>query len=59
MKPSLKALVLIGMGLFLSSRYFSGKLPFYINERFVWLLNIDTEQLEQVVPSGSRPTWLP
>ncbi|MEW5957541.1 MAG: TIGR03943 family protein [Chloroflexota bacterium] len=37
MKPSLKAVILIGMGLFLYSRFFNGKLLFYINERFVWL----------------------
>lgn len=37
MTPSLKALALIAMGLFLYSRFFGGTLLFYINERFVWL----------------------
>ena len=37
MKSGLKALLLIGMGLFLYSRIFTGKLFFYINERFIWL----------------------
>jgi uncharacterized repeat protein (TIGR03943 family) len=37
MKPSIKALALMAMGLFLYSRFFNGKLLFYINERFVWL----------------------
>jgi uncharacterized repeat protein (TIGR03943 family) len=37
MKPSIKALTMIGMGLFLYSRFFNGKLLLYINERFVWL----------------------
>jgi uncharacterized repeat protein (TIGR03943 family) len=37
MTPSLKALTLIAMGLFLYSRFFGGTLLFYINERFVWL----------------------
>jgi putative membrane protein len=37
MKPSLKALVLIGMGLFLYSRIYTGTLLFYISERFAWL----------------------
>jgi uncharacterized repeat protein (TIGR03943 family) len=36
-KPGVKRLVLILMGLFLLSRYTGGKLLFYINERFVWL----------------------
>lgn len=38
MKTTTKALVLIGMGLFLFSRILSGKLFFYINERFYWLI---------------------
>jgi len=38
MKTTLKALVLVAMGLFLSSRIWSGKLFFYINERFFWLI---------------------
>ena len=37
MKPGIKGLTMIGMGLFLYSRFFNGKLLFYINERFVWL----------------------
>ncbi len=37
MRSSLKALVLIGLGLFLYSRFINGSLLFYINERFVWL----------------------
>jgi uncharacterized repeat protein (TIGR03943 family) len=37
MTPSLKALALVAMGLFLYSRFFGGTLLFYINERFVWL----------------------
>jgi uncharacterized repeat protein (TIGR03943 family) len=37
MPASIKALALIGMGLFLYFRYISGTLLFYINERFVWL----------------------
>lgn len=32
-----KAIILIAMGLFLYSRILSGKLFFYINERFLWL----------------------
>jgi uncharacterized repeat protein (TIGR03943 family) len=38
MKNTTKALLLIGMGLFLFSRILSGKLFFYINERFYWLI---------------------
>ncbi len=37
MKPSLKALALIGLGLFLYSRIYTGTLLFYISERFTWL----------------------
>lgn len=37
MKQSLKALTLIGLGLFLYSRFVSGTLLFYINRRFAWL----------------------
>jgi uncharacterized repeat protein (TIGR03943 family) len=37
MSSTLKALTLIGMGLFLYSRFFSGTLLFYINGRFIWL----------------------
>jgi uncharacterized repeat protein (TIGR03943 family) len=37
MPNSLKALALIAMGLFLYSRYFTGALLYYINQRFVWL----------------------
>lgn len=37
MPTSFKALALIGMGLFLYYRFFSGSLLFYINERFIWL----------------------
>jgi uncharacterized repeat protein (TIGR03943 family) len=38
MTPTLiKAVTLVAMGLFLYSRFMSGKLLFYINERFVWL----------------------
>ncbi|MCB0209872.1 MAG: TIGR03943 family protein [Anaerolineae bacterium] len=37
MKSSWKAILLIAMGLFLFSRILSGKLFFYINERFFWL----------------------
>lgn len=37
MKTWWKATILIAMGLFLCSRILSGKLFFYINERFFWL----------------------
>ncbi len=37
MPASIKALALVAMGLFLYSRYLTGSLLFYINERFVWL----------------------
>lgn len=37
MKTNIKALALISMGVFLYSRFWNGKLFFYINERFVWL----------------------
>ena len=37
MKSTVKALTLISMGVFLYSRFWNGKLFFYINERFVWL----------------------
>ncbi|MCG3207089.1 MAG: putative two-component membrane permease complex subunit SMU_746c [Anaerolineae bacterium] len=37
MPTSFKALALMGMGLFLYFRFFSGSLLFYINERFIWL----------------------
>lgn len=37
MRNSIKALVLIALGLFLYSRYAGGQLAFYINERFSWL----------------------
>lgn len=37
MRPNIKALALIAMGIFLYTRYSSGKLLFYINERFSWL----------------------
>jgi uncharacterized repeat protein (TIGR03943 family) len=37
MPTSIKALALIAMGLFLYSRFFTGSLFFYINERFIWL----------------------
>lgn len=36
MNHTLKALLLIGMGLFLYSRYWLGTLSFYINTRFAW-----------------------
>ena len=38
MKTSLKALTLIGLGLYLYSRIFTGTLLFYINQRFAWLV---------------------
>ncbi len=38
METALKAAALIGMGLFLYSRFLSGKLFYYINERFLWLI---------------------
>jgi uncharacterized repeat protein (TIGR03943 family) len=38
MKTRLKALALIGMGLFLCSRFINGALFYYINERFLWLI---------------------
>jgi hypothetical protein len=37
MRDSIKAMGLVGMGLFLYSHFFRGTLLFYINERFVWL----------------------
>lgn len=37
MKPGFKAVIMLAMGIFLYSRFFNGKLLFYINERFVWL----------------------
>ncbi len=37
MHRSIKALALIGLGLFLYSRFISGNLLYYINVRFVWL----------------------
>jgi putative membrane protein len=37
MPDSIKAMGLVGMGLFLYSHFFNGTLLFYINERFVWL----------------------
>jgi uncharacterized repeat protein (TIGR03943 family) len=37
MKPSFKALALIGLGLFLYSRIYNGTLLYYISERFAWL----------------------
>ena len=37
MPTSIKAVALIAMGLFLYSRYVTGSLLYYINERFVWL----------------------
>jgi uncharacterized repeat protein (TIGR03943 family) len=37
MHPSIKALALIGMGLFLYTRFINGNLLYYINQRFVWL----------------------
>lgn len=37
MHRSIKALALVGLGLFLYSRFFSGNLLYYINVRFVWL----------------------
>lgn len=36
-KQTLKAFLLLAMGLFLYSRFLGGTLQFYINERFVWL----------------------
>lgn len=38
MQTTLKAVTLIGMGLFLYSRFVNGTLFFYINERFMWLI---------------------
>jgi putative membrane protein len=37
-KTSLKALTLLGLGLYLYSRIFTGTLLFYINQRFAWLV---------------------
>jgi uncharacterized membrane protein YcgQ (UPF0703/DUF1980 family) len=37
MRDSIKAMGLVGMGLFLYSHFFRGTLLFYINERFIWL----------------------
>jgi len=37
MKSSIKALALIGLGLFLYSRIYNGTLFYYISERFAWL----------------------
>jgi putative membrane protein len=37
-KTSVKALTLIGLGLYLYSRIFTGTLLFYINQRFAWLV---------------------
>jgi putative membrane protein len=39
-KSSLKALTLLGLGLYLYSRIFTGTLLFYINQRFAWLVMI-------------------
>jgi uncharacterized repeat protein (TIGR03943 family) len=36
MKPSLKALAMVGLGLFLYSRIYNGTLLFYISQRFAW-----------------------
>ncbi len=38
MKATIKALALMALGLFLYSRFWNGKLFFYIHERFVWLI---------------------
>lgn len=38
MNRSLKALTLMGLGLYLYSRIFTGTLLFYINQRFAWLV---------------------
>jgi len=38
MQTVLKAGALIGLGLFLYTRFVSGKLFYYINERFMWLI---------------------
>ncbi len=37
MRSSLKAIILIGLGLFLYSRFMNGSLLYYINQRFAWL----------------------
>jgi uncharacterized repeat protein (TIGR03943 family) len=37
-KTSVKALTVLGLGLYLYSRIFSGTLLFYINQRFAWLV---------------------
>jgi uncharacterized repeat protein (TIGR03943 family) len=37
-KSSFKALTLLGLGLYLYSRIFTGTLLFYINQRFAWLV---------------------
>lgn len=37
MKPSIKAVALIGMGLFLYWKIYNGTLLYYISERFAWL----------------------
>ena len=38
MKTSVKALTLLGLGLYLYSRIYTGTLLFYINQRFAWLV---------------------
>jgi putative membrane protein len=37
-RTSFKALILMGLGLYLYSRIFTGTLLFYINQRFAWLV---------------------